>query len=59
MFTLDMGKYAIYVWGAYGVTFVTLASLIVVSVRTQALRRKKLEALQAAVAEAKAEGARK
>jgi heme exporter protein CcmD len=51
MFTLDMGKYAIYVWSAYGATAVTLVSLIVLSVRVQAERRKKLEALQAAVAE--------
>ncbi len=53
MFTLDMGKYAIYVWSAYGATALTLVSLVVVSVRTQAERRKKLEALQAAVAEAR------
>ena len=51
MFTLDMGKYAVYVWGAYGATALVLASLIVVSVRAQAERRKKLEALQAAIAE--------
>lgn len=59
MFTLDMGKYAVYVWGAYGATALTLASLIVLSVRAQAERRKKLEALQAAVADAKVEGGRK
>lgn len=51
MFTLDMGKYAVYVWSAYGATAVTLGSLIVLSVRAQAARRKTLEALQAAVAE--------
>jgi len=51
MFTLDMGKYAVYVWGAYGATALVLASLVVVSVRTQVSRRKKLEALQAAVVE--------
>ena len=51
MFTLDMGKYAVYVWGAYGATALVLMSLVVVSVRAQAERRKKLEALQAAVAE--------
>ena len=51
MFTLDMGKYAVYVWGAYGATAVTLVSLIGLSLRVQAERRKKLEALQAAVAE--------
>jgi heme exporter protein CcmD len=51
MFTLDMGKYAVYVWGAYGATALVLVSLIVVSVRTQVNRRKKLEALQAAIAE--------
>ena len=51
MFTLDMGKYAFYVWGAYGATALTLAGLIALSLRVQAERRKKLEALQAAVAE--------
>ena len=59
MFTLDMGKYAVYVWGAYGATALVLVSLTLVSLRAQAERRKKLEALQAAVAEAKAEGGRK
>ena len=51
MFTLDMGKYAVYVWGAYGATALTLVSLVVLSLRAQAGRRKTLEALQAAVAE--------
>ena len=51
MFTLDMGKYAVYVWSAYGATAVTLVSLVVMSLRAQAERRKKLEALQAAVTE--------
>ena len=59
MFTLDMGKYAVYVWGAYGATALVLVSLTLVSLRAQAERRKKLEALQAAVAETKAEGGRK
>ena len=51
MFTLDMGKYAVYVWGAFGATALVLISLIVASVHIQAERRKKLEALQAAIAE--------
>jgi len=46
---LDMGKYAVFVWGSYGAAFVALAALIIVSLRTHALRRKRLEALQAAV----------
>jgi heme exporter protein CcmD len=53
MFTLDMGKYAVYVWSAYGVTAVTLVSLIGLSLRAQAERRKTLDALQAAVAESR------
>ena len=53
MFTLDMGKYAVYVWSAYGATALTLVSLTVLSLRAQAERRKKLEALQAAVAESR------
>jgi heme exporter protein D len=51
MLDLDMGKYAVYVWGAYGATAVTLVALIALSLRAQAGRRKKLEALQAAVTE--------
>ena len=43
-----MGKYAIYVWGAYGATFIALGALVVISLRVQAQRRKVLEALQAA-----------
>ena len=43
-----MGKYAIYVWGAYGATLVALGALISISLRVQAQRRKVLEALQAA-----------
>ena len=45
---LDMGKYVIYVWGAYGATLIALGTLIVISLRVQAQRRKVLEALQAA-----------
>jgi len=43
-----MGKYAFYVWGAYGATLLGLGTLIVVSLRAQDRRRKVLEALQAA-----------
>jgi len=46
---LNMGKYAFYVWSAYGATAVALGSLILLSLRAQAKRRKVLEALQAAV----------
>jgi len=45
---LDMGKYAFYVWGAYGASAISLAVLVIASLRTQARRRKVLEALQAA-----------
>lgn len=45
---LDMGKYAVFVWGSYGVTFVALVALILVSLRAQAAQRRKLEALQQA-----------
>ncbi|HTN40249.1 MAG TPA: heme exporter protein CcmD [Asticcacaulis sp.] len=45
---LDMGKYVIYVWGAYGATLIALGALILISLRVQAQRRKVLEALQAA-----------
>lgn len=48
---LDMGKYAVFVWGSYGATFIALGSLIALSLRAHAERRKKLEALQAALAE--------
>jgi heme exporter protein D len=46
---LDMGKYAVFVWGSYGATFAALTALVVVSLRAQAVRRRKLEALQQAV----------
>ena len=53
MLNLDMGKYAVYVWSAYGITTLTLVSLVVLSLRAQAERRRKLEALQSAVAESR------
>ncbi len=46
-----MGKYAVYVWSAYGATALTLGALVVLSLRVQGERRRKLEALRAAVAE--------
>lgn len=45
---LDMGRYALYVWGAYGVSAVALAGLVVLSLRAHARRRKVLDALQKA-----------
>ena len=45
---LDMGKYAFYVWGAYGVSALALLSLVLLSLRVHARRRKVLEALQEA-----------
>lgn len=44
----DMGKYGLFVWGAYSVSFLALGALVVVSLLVQARRRKVLEALQAA-----------
>ena len=44
----DMGKYGLFVWGSYGVSFLALGGLVVVSLLVQARRRKVLEALQAA-----------
>jgi heme exporter protein D len=44
----EMGKYGLFVWGSYGVTFLALGTLVVVSLLVQARRRKVLEALQAA-----------
>ncbi|MGZ3304308.1 MAG: heme exporter protein CcmD [Asticcacaulis sp.] len=46
---LDMGKYGLFVWGSYGATLIALVALTVVSLRTRAERRRKLEALQDAV----------
>lgn len=46
---LDMGKYAPFVWGAYGVSFVVISLLIIVSLGSHAVRRRRLEALQAAM----------
>ncbi len=46
---LDMGKYAIFVWGAYGASAVAVGALVVMSLRAHAKRRKQLDALQAAV----------
>ncbi len=43
---LDMGKYAIYVWGAYGVSAAALTGLAVLSLRARARRRRVLEALR-------------
>ncbi len=44
----DMGKYAVYVWGAYGASALAIGGLIFASLRAHAQRRKVLEALQAA-----------
>jgi len=51
---LDMGKYVVFVWGAYGASFVALSTLVLISLCAHAQRRKVLEALQAAVDEQKA-----
>jgi heme exporter protein CcmD len=44
----DMGKYGLFVWGSYGVSFLALGALVVASLLIQTRRRKVLEALQAA-----------
>ena len=46
---LDMGKYGLFVWGAYGASVLAIVSLIAISLRTHADKKKRLEALQAAV----------
>ena len=46
---LDMGKYAVFVWGAYGASAIAIGALVLVSLRAHATRKKQLEALQAAV----------
>ncbi len=45
---LDMGKYAVFVWGAYGASVIAIGALILMSLRANATRRKQLEGLQAA-----------
>ncbi len=52
---LDMGKYGLFVWGAYGLSLLALGALVVISLIVHARRKKVLEALQAAVDEAKAD----
>ena len=56
---LDMGKYGLFVWGAYGASFVGLVGLTLASLRAHAVRRKHLEALQAAVEDRRIEEGRK
>ena len=51
MLDLDMGHYAFYVWGAYGVTALGLIGLVVASLLAHARKRRVLEALQKAVDE--------
>ncbi|WP_298328259.1 heme exporter protein CcmD [Asticcacaulis sp.] len=46
----NMGKYAFFVWGSYGVTALALLSLTVLSVRAHRERAAKLKALQEALA---------
>ena len=45
---LDMGKYAFFVWTAYGLTLLGLGALVLVSVRAHAHRKAVLKALQEA-----------
>lgn len=46
----DMGKYGLFVWGSYGLSFAAIAGLVVASLRIHAQRKKVLEALQQATA---------
>ena len=48
---LDMGKYAIFVWGSYGASAIAVGALVLMSLRAHATRKKQLEALQAAAAD--------
>ncbi len=43
-----MGKYGLFVWGSYGLSFVAIAALVWLSLRVNAQRRKVLQALQQA-----------
>ena len=45
---LDMGKYAVFVWGAYGASAIAIGVLVAMSLRAHARRKTQLEALQAA-----------
>lgn len=49
---LDMGKYGLFVWGAYGLSLLGLGALVVISLMVHARRKKVLEALQTAADEA-------
>ena len=49
---LDMGKYAFFVWSAYGATALGLIGVTVMSLRANRERRKVLTALQAAAKDA-------
>jgi heme exporter protein D len=44
---LDMGGYALWVWPAYGVTFVSLVGLLVFTLRTLKAREREFESLRA------------
>jgi len=44
--SLDMGKYALYVWGAYGVSFVLLMALVLGSLRAQNQAKEQLAYLE-------------
>ncbi len=45
---LNMGKYALFVWGSYGVSFVAIVGLVALSLRTHLRHKTVLAALQAA-----------
>ena len=48
-----MGKYGLFVWGSYGLSFIAIASLVIVSLRSHAQRKKVLDALQQATTSTK------
>lgn len=45
----DMGKYGVFVWGAYGASALAIGGLVLASLRVRMLRLKRLTALQEAL----------
>lgn len=51
LFDFDMGKYAFFVWGAYGATALGLVGLVVATLRTYTETKKRLSLLQSTITE--------
>jgi heme exporter protein CcmD len=45
----DMGKYGLFVWGSYGLSFLGLAGLVALSVKAHADKARALAALNEAI----------